>query len=243
MYQVFVDGISNTPPIQTHESDLMEASLKYDDQAVWKRIPNTLTSPTSYFQKIDSDSSAWGKAVATIDASHTQVFSYLWNQDSYEHVHRNAEREGPDALNKVVFVPDSHSMLNVFVVDFGMALSKRVFSMWLVWRQEPDNSFTIAFAPLKEAPLRTTLAEVGRRDATVTHHQQAKLHWEQLKTKKEKRGAANDPQVLLRDMNEEQGLLDAFQKSSDEEVRRRETQSAKNEVSAAQVAAPPFVLP
>jgi len=94
MYQAFVDSIPNTPPIQPHESDLVDASQKYDDQAVWKRIPNTIASPVAYYQKIDSDSSAWGKAVATIDAAHTHVFSYLWNQHSYERTHRNVEREG-----------------------------------------------------------------------------------------------------------------------------------------------------
>ena len=114
----------------------------------WKRIPNTIASPVAYFQKIDDDSSAWDKAVTTVDASHTHVFSYLWNQHSYERTKRNVGREGPDALRKVVFVPDSHSVLTVFVMNLGLALSKRVFSTWLVWRQDPDGSFTIAFAPM-----------------------------------------------------------------------------------------------
>jgi len=150
MYQAFVDSIPNTPPIWGHESDLVDASQKFDDQAVWKRIPNTIASPVAYYQKIDSVSSTWGKAVATIDASHTHVFSYLWNQHSYENKKRHVEREGPVALNKIVFVPDSHSMLWVFVVRFGLALSKRVFLTWLVWRQEPDESFTMAFAPMSD---------------------------------------------------------------------------------------------
>ena len=171
-YAHFESTISNTSPIQSHESDLMDASLKYDDQnydnqdvkicevqtasrellgTAWKRIPNSITSPTSYFQKIDSDSSAWGKAVATVDASHTHVFSYLWNQHSHERMHRHVEKEGPDALNKIVFVPNSHSMLRALVVNFGLAFSKRVFLTWLVWRQEPDKSFTLAFAPLSDS--------------------------------------------------------------------------------------------
>jgi len=150
----------------------MDTSLTYDDQhcdakillalagearlvrakaaRAWKRIPNTIASPTDYFQKIENDSGAWGKAVATIDASHTHVFSYLWNQHSYEHKSRHVKTEGPDALNKIVFVPDSHSMLMVSVVNFGLALCKRVFLAWFVWRQEPDKSFTIAFAPMSD---------------------------------------------------------------------------------------------
>jgi len=119
----------------------------------WQRVPSTIAFPVAYFQKIDSDSSAWGKAVATVDASHINVFSYLWNQHSYEHMHRHVKREGADALNKVVFPPDSHSMLRTSLVNFGLVVSARVFSTWLVWRQEPDESFTLAFAPMSDYKL------------------------------------------------------------------------------------------
>jgi len=160
-YAHFESTIPNYPPIQPHESALIDTSLVYDDQyrdanvialaQTWQRVPNTIASPVAYFQKIGFDnSSAWGKAVATVDASHTHIFSYLWNQHSYDHMNRDADKEGTDALNKVVFPPDSHSMLRAFVVNFGLALSKRVFSTWLVWRQEPDTSFTIAFAPTSD---------------------------------------------------------------------------------------------
>ena len=103
-----------------------------------------------YYQKIDNDSSAWGKAVATIDRSHTHVFSYLWNQDTYEHVRRSAEAEGITALNKIVHVADSHSMLLAFTVSFGLGVSPRVFATWMAWRKEDDGSFTIAFTPMEE---------------------------------------------------------------------------------------------
>jgi len=182
MYAHFSSTIPNSPPIQPHESTLIDTSLTYDDQAQqlerqavfhrknmggfiegWKRIPNTVASPVAYFQKFDSDSSTWGKAVGTVDASHTHVFSYIWNQHSYEHVNSNVEKEGPDALNKVVFQPDSHSMLNAFVVNFGLAISPRVFSTWLVWRQEPDKSFTIAVAPITNYKLlNNSTAEIMR---------------------------------------------------------------------------------
>jgi len=35
-------------------------------------------------------------------------------------------------------------------VSFGLLLSKRVFSTWFVWCQEPDGSFTVAFAPMSD---------------------------------------------------------------------------------------------
>ena len=116
----------------------------------WKRIPNTIASPVAYFQKIDDDSSAWDKAVTTVDASHTHVFSYLWNQHSYDHMNRHADKEGSGSLNQGVFPPDSHSMLRAFVLSFRMAVSARLFSRWFVWRQEPDESFTMAFAPMSD---------------------------------------------------------------------------------------------
>jgi len=165
----FESTIPNSPPIQPHESALIDTSLKYDDQyrdanvialaRAWQRVPNTIASPVAYFQKIgfndmsDGDSSAWGKAVATVDASHTRVFSYIWNQNTYEHMNRHADKEGPYALNKVVFPPDSHSMLRAFVLNFGLTVSARVFSTWFVWRQEPDKSFTMAFAPMGDYKL------------------------------------------------------------------------------------------
>ena len=127
----------------------------------WQRIPNTIASPFTYYQKIDDDSSTWGKAVAAVDASHTQVFSYLWNQHSYEHRIRHVEKERLGALGKVVFPPDSHSMLGAFVVNFGMAVSTRVFSTWFTWRQERDKSFTIAFAPMGDYKLlNSSTAEI-----------------------------------------------------------------------------------
>jgi len=176
-YAHFESTISNSPPIQPHESALVDTSLTFDNQHFdrrrsltarkqleidlmgartdgWKRIPNTIASPVAYFQKINDDGSlAWGKAVATVDASHTRVFSYLWNQHSYDHMNRHFEKEGADTLNKVVFPPDSHSMLRVFTVSFGLAVSARVFSTWFVWRQDPDESFTMAFAPMGDYKL------------------------------------------------------------------------------------------
>ena len=290
-YAHFESTIPNSPPIQPHESDLIDTSLAFDDQNFdsrpgfglgiltaweeleiermgtrigWKRIPNTIASPVAYFQKIDDDSSAWAKAVATVDASHTRVFSYLWNQHSREHMNRHVEREGPDALHKVVLSPDSHSMLRVNIVSLGLAVSARVFSTLLVWRQEPDKSFTVAFAPLQEDVQsgegitdENVTRENGRRDAAVAHHKQAKLLRVKLEKKREEEGMANDAQVMLKDEDEVQAFLDSFRKSADEEGPRREAQRAKTKVSTGEppipdlsfwtnfppVASPPFVLP
>ena len=142
-YAHFESTIPNAPPIQPHESALIDTSLEYDDQyrdanifalaRAWVRFPNTIASAISYFRKIEvDDSSAWGKAVATVDASHTRVFSYLWNQHSHEHTKRYVAREGAEALNKIAFLPDSCSMLAAFIANFGMGVSLRVFPTWFV---------------------------------------------------------------------------------------------------------------
>ena len=167
-YAHFESAIPNSPPIQPHESALVDTSLVYDDQAQrlerhavpaqkslgfvdgWRRVPNTIASPVAYFHKIDDDSSVWGKAVANVDASHTHVFSYMWNLQSYAHTNCHVESEGPDALNMVVFPLDSHSMLKANVMNLGLGVSARVFSTWFAWRQEPDESFTMAFAPMSD---------------------------------------------------------------------------------------------
>jgi len=152
-YARFETAIPNSPPIQPHESDLIATSLLFDEQSTnnqFKRIKGTIASSVAYFQKLDSDSSAWGKAVAAVDASHTHVFSYLWNWHSYEHMESYITREGPDALRKTIFVPDSRSILVANVVSFGLGVSTRVFSTWFAWRQEPDGSFIMAFAPMTD---------------------------------------------------------------------------------------------
>ena len=107
------DTIPNAPPILPHENALVGKSVTYDDQRAdysdlsandlvnlseeemnalivsragdknWKRIPNTVTESVSYFRKIESDSSAWGKATATVDASAASVFAARWCQSSY----------------------------------------------------------------------------------------------------------------------------------------------------------------
>ena len=153
LYAHFESTIPIAPPIQPHESNLVDTSLLFDANEQlhkFKRMKGTITSPVDYFQKIEGDAGVWGKAVATIDTSHTHVFSYLWNQHSHENTARNVAQEGPDALRKVVFVPDSRSMLNAFIVTFGLGVSSRIFTTWFVWSQQPDKSFIIAFAPMTD---------------------------------------------------------------------------------------------
>jgi len=177
IYAYFLSAIRSAPPIKIHETALVDKSLTYDDQAAeldrdaelqrtladrnlvglnvflaasWKRIPHTVTSPVAYYQNLVNGSSAWGKAVTIVDVGADYAMSYVWNLHAYEHAQRHISREGVDALNRIAYAPDSHSMLRANIVNFGMATRARVFSTWFVWRQEDDGVLTIAFAPMAD---------------------------------------------------------------------------------------------
>ena len=103
-----------------------------------------------FYQKVEGNAGAWGKAIATIDASAVRVFADRWCQNSHEHKTTNVEKQRPDTLRKVIHMKDSHSMLFVNLLQLPSPVSNRVFATWLTWRKEPDNSFFVAFAPLEE---------------------------------------------------------------------------------------------
>ena len=112
----------------------------------------TVLEPVEFFQKSENNAGAWGKAVATIDASAARVFAGVWCLNSH-----GAKREYSDyygsnnALRRVIHIrPNSHSMIYVNLVPLGMAISDRVFATWFCWRKEPDNSFVITWTPLED---------------------------------------------------------------------------------------------
>ena len=111
-------------------------------------VQGTVLEPVEFYQKVESDAGAWGKAVATIDASAARVFAVRWCQSSYYAKQIYAEVEGPDTLRKVVQT-SSHSMLLVSLLHLPSPVSNRVFATWFTWRKEPDNALLIAFGPME----------------------------------------------------------------------------------------------
>ena len=78
---------------------MIAATVKYDDHSTaWRRIPNSVTESVAYYQKIESDAKAWGKAVATIDAPKNEVFAFLWCLDCHERKVEHVKDEGGDAI-------------------------------------------------------------------------------------------------------------------------------------------------
>jgi len=91
-------------------------------------IQGTVREPVEFYQKVEGNTGAWGKAVATIDASAARVFADRWCQNSHEHKKNYVEGVGADAIRKVVHMKDSHSMLYVSLVRLPSPLSNRVFA-------------------------------------------------------------------------------------------------------------------
>ena len=131
MYDQFIHAVEpavdgpvqpSTPPILAFEDALVDRSTLYDSPLLkqkFKRIPNTIRDDVSYFQKIESDSTAWGKAVVTVDAPAASVFARRWLQNSYENTMHHVKMEGDDALQHVVHVPNSHSMLYATLIGLS----------------------------------------------------------------------------------------------------------------------------
>ena len=103
-----------------------------------------------FYQKIEGNAGAWGKVVATIDASAARVFADRWCQNSHEHKKVYVDYYGADVLYKVVHIKDSHSMIFVNLLRLPSPVSNRVVATWFTWRKEPDNSFIVALAPMED---------------------------------------------------------------------------------------------
>jgi len=111
----------------------------------------TVLEPVEFFQKSENNAGAWGKAVATIDASAARVFAGVWCLNSHGAKREYSDYYGSNALRRVIHIrPNSHSMIYVNLVPLGMAISDRVFATWFCWRKEPDNSFVITWTPLED---------------------------------------------------------------------------------------------
>jgi len=134
--------------VQQHELVLVPHKLL--SHSLRSLVQGTVLEPVEFYQKVEGNAGAWGKAVATVDASAARVFADRWCQNSHEHKKKHAEKEGPDTLNEVFHVPNTHSMLLVNLLRLPNPVSNRVFAIWVTWRKEPDNTFLMAFGPMED---------------------------------------------------------------------------------------------
>jgi len=137
----------------------------------WSRIPHTVNELASYFQKRDNTAgsgSAWGKVIATVDASATRVFSYLFCLDTFQRS-REVDNADKNYLRRVVTLPDSHSMLYVSLIHL-VGVTDRVFASWFAWERTADGGFVLAFADMEQCPNKGAVAELN---AVINQDRQA----------------------------------------------------------------------
>jgi hypothetical protein len=127
------------------ETSLLDKSLEYNDVCSWKRIPGTVSGSVEVFLDKLSGGSAWGKAVAVIDASAGIAFSNLWHNMSHERIQDHILKNGAHLLRREIVIPDSHSKIMMVTQKFPGALDNRIFSIVWSWRREADGTFTLAF--------------------------------------------------------------------------------------------------
>jgi hypothetical protein len=147
--------VPNSPPLHPFERALVDKSKAYDDQGAsnspsssWKRMKNTINDPVSYFQKLESNSASWGKAVANIDTSVDGVFSWLWNSNTYERIHEHIEYYSGALFRKSLMIPNSHSMIYAFLVPMGAGFDDRVLFYMFSWERDANDTVVIAFETL-----------------------------------------------------------------------------------------------
>ena len=187
IYQTFeATTIPAAPPLRPHEEALLKASVTYDDQAeqhereavlastsnlvtyatpndvgLWRRIPKSINDPVSYFQKIGNDSSAWGKAVATVDTTAARAFAWLYCLQTNSRMRQFVTEEGVGALRRIIPLENERGMIYVTTFRLGMGLSDRVFATWFTWQILVDERIILAFAPLEDHGDETVIRDVN----------------------------------------------------------------------------------
>jgi hypothetical protein len=162
--------LPKAPPMITAETNLVNESLRYDDQDTtefWSRYPKTIGGPVAYFHKKTTGSSGWAKGVAEIDASAPRIVSWVWLSLSNMRVQDHLRKNGR-LLRMEIPVPDSHSKIMLAVQKFPGKLANRVYSTMFTWRKESDGSFTIGFADIKDCE-RFGTAVKEASDIIATH--------------------------------------------------------------------------
>ena len=92
--------------------------------SAFRRIKGTIREPVSYFQKMESTGgAAWGKASTPIDASAARVFAEVWLLNSYSAKREYTDYYRSSTFRRAIEVPNSHSMIYVKLVPFGLGVS------------------------------------------------------------------------------------------------------------------------
>jgi hypothetical protein len=167
--------VPSAPPISQAETGLVDRSLLFDaPDSPWKRMPNTIHESVSYFQKsIKNGESAWGKGVASVDASAARVLSTQWSLGSYERIYKHINNYGADCLRKHVQIPNTRSMFFVFLLPFAGTIKDRIFAFWFTWREEENGDIVVAFTDMDDCGEFPDVSEALNREI-ASHARAAK---------------------------------------------------------------------
>jgi len=189
--------VPNAPDIQPHENALFAKSLLFEDDSQtenkFRRINGTVSQSVSYHHKLESKAGAFGKAVATIDASAARVAAWLLCFMSYERIDEHIRKNGR-LMRRQFHLSDQRGSVFLAVQKFPGALENRFFAIWWSWKREDDGTYILAFADVDEY----MSAEESGNDLAVT------LAWllaEQLK-RRERDGKGEELETLVRERME-----------------------------------------
>jgi hypothetical protein len=169
----FIGQMESVPPPTKCENAAIDKALLFDTDKVWNIIPGTINEPVSYvrerrprpptltphpppltdpllrtrryFHSLSASENAFGKAVATVDASAERVLAWLLCYESYSRKKKYRDEEGV-RLRTGLDVPNSHSSMQVNTISFGIVADDRVFSAWWAWRREANRDLLAAMS-------------------------------------------------------------------------------------------------
>ena len=105
--------MKDCPALTATETEALDRPVLDAD---WRRIKGTIAERVEYFHRLGGGSgastgAAWGKATTVIDASAADVFSYVWNYNSYERLRAHDVKQKGRLREEIVL--ENHSKIMV----------------------------------------------------------------------------------------------------------------------------------
>ncbi|GMI25032.1 hypothetical protein TeGR_g8761 [Tetraparma gracilis] len=150
------------------EAALLDKARAYNDKA-WKRLKGSVWEPVEKWRASAGETSAWGKAVGSVDAAAARVLAYLWYYESYERKNKN----NADLIRLGIEIPNSHSMFQLVELNIGAGQKRFYASKW-TWCRESSGDFIAALTSVQDLPegeekaaILTTIEKNKSSDAVI----------------------------------------------------------------------------
>ncbi|GMI57053.1 hypothetical protein TeGR_g10296, partial [Tetraparma gracilis] len=126
------------------EVALLDKARTYNEKA-WNRTRGSVREPVEKWRASAGETSAWGKAVGSVDAAAARVLAYLWHIESYERL--NAKSSNPIKLG--LDIPNSHSMFQLVELNIGAGQKRFCACKW-TWCRESSEDFFVAVTSVQD---------------------------------------------------------------------------------------------